>query len=91
MRLGGARPGLRAPPWPSGGRGEENVLVWRNQSARAERWEHRLDRRWELDAKTKAVMTLLLVRGPHHHRHPRAGSGLSHPGHPGGGIAAPVA
>jgi uncharacterized protein YceH (UPF0502 family) len=42
----------------------EDVLVWRNQSARAERWEHRLDRRWELDSKTKAVMTLLLLRGP---------------------------
>jgi len=42
----------------------EDVLVWRTQSARAERWEHRLDRRWELDKRAKAVMTLLLLRGP---------------------------
>ena len=42
----------------------EDVLVWRAQSARAERWEHRLDRRWELDGASKAVMTLLLLRGP---------------------------
>ena len=42
----------------------EDVLVWRSQSSRAERWEHRLDRRWGLDQKAKAVMTLLLLRGP---------------------------
>jgi len=42
----------------------EDVLVWRSQSTRAERWEHRLDRRWGLDGKAKAVMTLLLLRGP---------------------------
>lgn len=42
----------------------EDVLAWRTQSARAERWEHRLDRRWQLDAASKAVMTLLLLRGP---------------------------
>jgi uncharacterized protein YceH (UPF0502 family) len=42
----------------------EDVLVWRSQSARSERWEHRLDRRWELDGAAKAVMTLLLLRGP---------------------------
>lgn len=42
----------------------EDVLVWRSESARAERWEHRLDRRWGLDAQGKALMTLLLLRGP---------------------------
>jgi uncharacterized protein len=42
----------------------EDVLVWRTQSARAERWEHRLDRRWQLDGAAKAIMTLLLLRGP---------------------------
>jgi uncharacterized protein YceH (UPF0502 family) len=42
----------------------EDVLVWRSQTTRAERWEHRLDRRWGLDKKAKAVMTLLLLRGP---------------------------
>ncbi len=42
----------------------EDVLVWRTQTSRSERWEQRLDRRWELDAASKAVMTLLLLRGP---------------------------
>lgn len=42
----------------------EDVLTWRSQSARAERWEHKLDRRWGLDSAAKAVMTLLLLRGP---------------------------
>ena len=42
----------------------EDVLVWRSESARTERWAQRLDRRWELDPRAKAVMTLLLLRGP---------------------------
>jgi hypothetical protein len=42
----------------------EDVLVWRSESARSERWAQRLDRRWELDPRAKAVMTLLLLRGP---------------------------
>ncbi|MFP3938793.1 MAG: DUF480 domain-containing protein [Thermoanaerobaculia bacterium] len=41
-----------------------DVLVWRSQTARTEKWEHRLGRRWELDPRAKAVMTLLLLRGP---------------------------
>lgn len=41
------------------------VLVWRVDSARAERWRHCLDRRWQLDTSGKiAVMALLLLRGP---------------------------
>lgn len=40
------------------------VLVWRSEGARTERWEQRLDRRWALDPGAKAVMTLLLLRGP---------------------------
>lgn len=40
------------------------VLAWRTESARAERWAHCLDRRWQLDGPAKAVMTLLLLRGP---------------------------
>ncbi|QQR72253.1 MAG: YceH family protein [Holophagales bacterium] len=40
------------------------VLVWRIDSARAERWRHCLDRRWQLDTSGKlAVMALLLLRG----------------------------
>jgi hypothetical protein len=42
----------------------EDVLTWRTQGARVERWQHSLDRRWELDKKSKAIMTLLLLRGP---------------------------
>ncbi len=41
-----------------------DVLTWRSEGARAERWEHRLDRRWQLTPARKAVMTLLLLRGP---------------------------
>jgi uncharacterized protein YceH (UPF0502 family) len=39
------------------------VLVWRSETARAERWAHCLDRRWHLDSAGKAVMALLLLRG----------------------------
>ncbi len=42
----------------------EDVLVWRSQGTRVERWQHSLDRRWELNRKTKAILTLLLLRGP---------------------------
>ena len=40
------------------------ALTWRSEGARSERWEHLLDRRWSLDKAAKAVMTLLLLRGP---------------------------
>lgn len=40
-----------------------DVLAWRSEGARSERWEHRLDRRWQLDGASKAIMTLLLLRG----------------------------
>ena len=42
----------------------EDVLVWPTQSARVQRWRQNLDRRWQLEAPTKAVMTLLMLRGP---------------------------
>jgi uncharacterized protein YceH (UPF0502 family) len=41
----------------------EDVMVWPVTGGRAERWRHNLDRRWELDGPTKAIMTLLLLRG----------------------------
>ncbi len=41
----------------------EHVLVWKTGGARAEKWEQNVERRWGLDAATKAVMTLLLLRG----------------------------
>lgn len=42
----------------------QEVLVWRVESARAERWEQRVSRRWGLDPRAKALLTLLLLRGP---------------------------
>ncbi len=42
----------------------EHVLVWKVGGSRAERWEQNVERRWALDGATKAVMTLLLLRGP---------------------------
>lgn len=41
----------------------EDVLVWRSDGARTLKWSHNLDRRWGLAPATKAVMTLLLLRG----------------------------
>lgn len=40
-----------------------DVLAWRTEGARVERWEHCLDRRWHLKPASKAVITLLLLRG----------------------------
>ena len=42
----------------------QDMLAWRNEGARAERWEHRLERRLSLDGGKKAVLCLLLLRGP---------------------------
>jgi uncharacterized protein YceH (UPF0502 family) len=41
-----------------------DVLVWRTEGARAERWQQSVVRRWGLDRAGKALMTLLLLRGP---------------------------
>lgn len=41
-----------------------DALTWRREGARAERWEHLLDRRWALTGARKAIMTLLVLRGP---------------------------
>ena len=40
-----------------------HVLVWKSAGARSERWLHNLDRRLELDAAAKAILTLLFLRG----------------------------
>ena len=42
----------------------QDVLVWRTDSARAERWQQSVVRRWGLDRAGKALITLLLLRGP---------------------------
>ena len=41
----------------------EHVLVWKTGFSRAEKWEQNVEKRWQLDAPAKAVMTLLLLRG----------------------------
>jgi uncharacterized protein YceH (UPF0502 family) len=41
----------------------KHVLVWKAGGPRAEKWEQNVERRWTLDGATKAVMTLLLLRG----------------------------
>lgn len=42
----------------------EHALVWRSVGPRVERWEHSLERRWELDGARQAVLAVLLLRGP---------------------------
>ena len=39
------------------------VLVWRTEGARSEKWQQSVVRRWGLDRSGKALMTLLLLRG----------------------------
>ena len=40
------------------------ALVWRSDGARTERWQHLVERRWGLTRPVKAILTLLLLRGP---------------------------
>ena len=42
----------------------QDVLAWRTEGARTERWQQSVVRRWGLDRAGKALMTLLLLRGP---------------------------
>jgi uncharacterized protein YceH (UPF0502 family) len=42
----------------------QDVLVWRTDGARVERYKQSVDRRWDLDPAAKALLTLLLLRGP---------------------------
>ncbi len=46
------------------GRLRDEMLVWEASGARVVRYEHTLDRRLELDAQTKALLTVLFLRGP---------------------------
>lgn len=41
-----------------------DALTWRVSGARAERWQQNVDRRWHLTPAKKALITLLLLRGP---------------------------
>jgi uncharacterized protein YceH (UPF0502 family) len=40
------------------------VLVWRSDGARVPRWSQSVSRRLELDPEEKAVLTVLMLRGP---------------------------
>ncbi len=42
----------------------QEALVNRSEGARVTRWRHVLDARWNLDPACKAVIALLLLRGP---------------------------
>ncbi len=43
----------------------QEVLVWRKEGARSEKWSQSVSRRWGLDSGGKrAILTLLLLRGP---------------------------
>ena len=42
----------------------QDVLTWRSEGARVERWQHSLDRRWQLTSASKAIMCVLMLRGP---------------------------
>ena len=42
----------------------QDELVSRSEGARVTRWHHALNLRWNLDPGRKAVMTLLMLRGP---------------------------
>ena len=57
----------------------EDVLVWRTESARSTRWRQSVERRWHLQPATKAVMALLLLRGPQTIGELRARSERLHP------------
>lgn len=45
----------------------DEVLIWRSLGARAAKFKHSVDRRWELESATKAVLTVLMLRGPQTH------------------------
>jgi uncharacterized protein len=55
------------------------VFVWKVGGSRAERWEQNIERAWRLDTATKAVMTLLLLRGVQTPGELRARSERLHP------------
>lgn len=41
----------------------QDAMAWKSEGARALRWRQSVDRRWALDPATKAVITLLMLRG----------------------------
>ncbi len=56
----------------------KDVLAWRSDGARVERWSQSISRRLELDAPSKALLTLLMLRGPQTPGQLRSRSGRLH-------------
>lgn len=56
----------------------QDVFVWRTAGVRTERWQVNVERRWGLGGASKAVMTLLLLRGPQTPGELRSRSGRLH-------------
>jgi uncharacterized protein YceH (UPF0502 family) len=56
----------------------KDVLAWRSDGARAERWSQSISRRLELDAPSKAILTVLMLRGPQTPGQLRSRSGRLH-------------
>ncbi len=56
----------------------QDVLAWRSDGARVERWSQSISRRLELDPAEKAVLTLMMLRGPQTPGQIRARSGRLH-------------
>jgi uncharacterized protein YceH (UPF0502 family) len=56
----------------------KDVLAWRSEGARVERWSQSISRRLELTAPAKALLTLLMLRGPQTPGQLRARSGRLH-------------
>lgn len=64
--------------WDALDRLKEDVLVWKVSGGRAEHFEQNLDRRWSLNGAKKALMTVLLLRGPQTPGELRARTGRMH-------------
>jgi uncharacterized protein len=43
---------------------QDEKLVWKVMGGRAVRYDHNLDSQWQLDRRSKALLTLLFLRGP---------------------------
>lgn len=56
----------------------KDVLVWRSDGARVERWSQSVSRRLELTSASKAILTLLMLRGPQTPGQLRSRSGRLH-------------
>ena len=56
----------------------KDVLAWRSDGARVERWSQSISRRLELSSASKAILTLLMLRGPQTPGQLRSRSGRLH-------------